>query len=164
VLGRVRECFDRTRAIGALARANVVGMTDGIAEGGGSLSGFWEASLQRCSEKTLEPGKKRLHRWNKAGFCFDCGGVSHRAVRIKRLTAEWTCLNCRSDIEWTEQIVDQQKRDPRPGDSFICVECSTVSVVTPGNRLRPMTEAELLRRRPASQKIIRDARAVIKQR
>jgi hypothetical protein len=119
--------------------------------------------LPRCTEKTLEPGKKWLHRWNKAGVCLDCGAVSHRAVRIKRLTAKWTCPDCRSEIEWTEQIVDQQKREPRPGDNFVCVECSAVSVVTPDNRLRPMTEAEFLSRRPASQKIIRDAQARIKQ-
>jgi hypothetical protein len=119
--------------------------------------------LPRCTEKTREPGKKWLHRWNRAGVCFDCGEVSHRAVRIKKLTAEWTCPDCRSEIEWTEQIVDQQKREPRPGDNFVCVECSAVSVVTPDNRLRPMTEAEFLSRRPASQKIIRDAQARIKQ-
>lgn len=126
-------------------------------------NGFGGASLPRCTEKTLESGKKRLHRPNRAGVCLDCGAVSHRAVRIKKLTAEWTCPNCRSEIEWTEQIVDQQKREPRPGDNFICVECSVVSVLIPENRLRPMTEAELLSRRPASQKIIRDAQARIKQ-
>ncbi len=86
------------------------------------------ANLQRCTEETPEPGKKRLHRRNKAGVCLDCGDVSHRATWIKKLT-------------------------------FICVECSAVSVVTPDNRLRHMTEAELLGRRPASQKIIRNARA-----
>ena len=117
------------------------------------------ANLQRCTEETPEPGKKRLHRRNKAGVCLDCGDVSHRATQIKRLTAKWTCPNCRGEIAWTEQIVDQHKRKPRPGDNFICVECSAVSVVTPDNRLRHMTEAELLGRRPASQKIIRNARA-----
>ena len=116
-------------------------------------------NLQRCTVETLEPGEKRRHRRNKAGICLDCGAVSHRATRIKRLWAKWICSNCRSEIEWIEQIVDQQKRDSRPGDNFICAECSTVSVVTPDNRLRHMTEAELLGRRPASQKIIRNARA-----
>jgi hypothetical protein len=116
-------------------------------------------NLQRCTEETLEPGKKRLHRRNKAGVCLDCGDVSHRAVRIKRLTAKWTCPNCRGEIAWTEQIVDQYKRDPRPGDNFVCVECSGVSVLTPDNRLRRITASELLARRPASQRIIRKALA-----
>jgi len=114
--------------------------------------------LQRCTDKTLEVAKKRLHRWNKAGVCLDCGDVSHRAVR-KKLGAEWTCPNCRSEIGWIEQIVDQSKREPLPGDNFVCIECSVVSVVTPDNRLRLMSDAELLDRRPASQKIIRKARA-----
>jgi len=115
--------------------------------------------LHQCTEKTLEPGKKRRHRRNKAGVCLDCGDVSHQAVRIKKLTAKWTCPNCRSEIVWTEQIVDQHKRDPRPGDNFICVECSAVSVVTPDNRLRPITESEFLARQPAAQSIIRQAQA-----
>ena len=116
-------------------------------------------NLQGCNEKTLEPGRRRVHRRNRAGVCLDCGDVSHRAVRMRGLTAKWTCPHCRSEIDWTEQIVDQCKRDPRPGDNFVCVECSGVSVVTPDNRLRPMTETEFLARRPASQKIIRKAQA-----
>ncbi len=56
------------------------------------------ANLQRCTEETPEPGKKRLHRRNKAGVCLDCGDVSHRATLIKKLTAKWTCPNCRSEI------------------------------------------------------------------
>lgn len=110
--------------------------------------------MRRCIEETLELGKKRHHRRNRAGVCLDCGDVSHRAVRVKNLTAEWICPNCRSEIGWTEQIVDQHKREPQPGDNFVCGECLAVSVVTPDNRLRRMTEAELLGRRPASQKII----------
>ena len=118
-----------------------------------------EPNLLRCTEETIEPGKKRRHRRNKAGVCLDCGDVSHRAVQIRKLAAEWTCPHCRSEIEWIEQIVDQCKRELRPGDNFVCVECTGVSVVTADNQLRRMTEAEFLSRRPASQKIIRDARA-----
>jgi hypothetical protein len=118
-----------------------------------------EGNLLRCTEEAIEPGKKRRHRRNKAGVCLDCGAVSHRAGRLPKLAVEWTCPHCRSEIEWIEQIVDQCKRDLRPGDNFVCVECSGGSVVTADNRLRRMSEAEFLSRRPASQKIIRDAQA-----
>lgn len=74
------------------------------------------------------------------------------------------CPQCRATIEWLEQIVDQEKRAPRPGDNFICAECAGVSVVTSENRLRPMTEAELRARWPASQKIIRQAQTEAKLR
>ena len=119
--------------------------------------------MQRCNEKTLEPGKKRSHRRNRAGVCLDCGAVSHQAIRGKRFIGDWTCPKCRSAIEWIEQIVDQCKRELRPGDNFICSECTAVSMLTPDNRLRLMTEVELLGRRPASQKIIREAQARIKR-
>ena len=76
---------------------------------------------------------------------------------MKSFTAKWLCPNCRSEIEWTGQIVDQYKRDPRPGDNFLCVECSAVSKVTSDDRLRLMTEAEFMALRPASRKIIRKA-------
>jgi hypothetical protein len=78
VLGRVSEC-----TIGPL-RCDVVSTMDAIGEGGPNGNGLWKASLPRCTEKTLEPGKKWRHRWNRAGVCLDCGDVSHRAVRIKK--------------------------------------------------------------------------------
>jgi hypothetical protein len=121
-----------------------------------------EPNLQRCTEATFEPGKKRRHRRNRAGVCLDCGAVSRLAVRGKKLITGWICPNCRSTIEWLEQIVDQRKREALPGDNFVCVECAAASVVTPDNRLRPMTAAEFLGRRPASQKIIREAQARVK--
>jgi hypothetical protein len=116
-------------------------------------------NLQYCTEETPEPGEKRLHPRNNAGVRLDCGDVSHRAVRITRLAAKWTCPNCRGEIAWTEQIIDQYKRAPRPGDNVVCVECSAASVVTTENRLRRSTEVELLARRSASQNIIGKAQA-----
>jgi hypothetical protein len=90
--------------------------------------------------------------------------VSHRAKPVEAFFSRFVCPKCHSKIEWVEQIVDQMKRDLRPGDNFVCAECAAVAVVTPDKRLRLMTDDEFQARRAASQKIIREAQTEIRSR
>jgi len=116
-------------------------------------------NLLRRTEETIEPGKKRRHRRNKVGVCLDCGDVSYRAVQIKKPAADWTCPHCRSEIEWDQ--ADRRSVQARtPARRQLRLRRMPGSVGgTADNRLRRMTEAEFRSRRPASQKIICDARA-----